>query len=363
MAMGNSSSERGAPRTSGIPQQAMLLAAGYGERMRPLTADRAKPSLPLLNRPLILHALDQLARHGVRRVVVNLHHQPESLRRILEAATPAGMSIAYSEEASILGTAGGIRAALPLLDSESPLLVMNADSLSSADLGALAAAHAAARASFAAAATLAVRPRSSDDAYSSVYLDDLSRLCGIGEIGEKGESTTFIGAHILEPEAISRIPREGISDIVRDVYLPILGEGGRLGAWRNTGWWVEIGTPLLYLKAHLTLLEEPSFLATLPAAAGTLRGGDTASFVGPGCEGLPRARLERSSLGAACWLGGDAVVRGSVLGARARVGRQAHIEDSIVWEGVEIPGGHAVHGSLVLPPAPGTDAIRNLPLR
>ena len=389
-----------------VPRQAMLLAAGLGERMRPLSSGRAKPSLPLMNRPLLLHALDHLARAGVRKVVVNLHHAPETVEAILSSARlPAALSVAISREPQILGTSGGIRAALQHFDAGEPILVMNADSLSDADLGALAAAHEAAREARRAPATLAVRGRRPGESYSPVHLDSQGLVCGIGDAGEVGDvreegdvrrvreagevedvreaghvreagevrrvgetreegealdvrsPVTFIGLHVVAPEAVARIPASGPSDIVRDVYQPHLREGGRLGAHHHRGWWVEIGTPALYLKAHLDLIGERGFLASLPRTAGGLVEDLDRVFAGPGCEGLERARVRSTVLGPACRLGDGCAIQGSILGTCARVGRGAKVVSSIGWDGAEVPDGATIRSSLVLAGAkPGSPA-------
>jgi mannose-1-phosphate guanylyltransferase len=340
------------------PRQAMVLAAGVGLRMRPLSEGRAKPALPLMNRPLLLHLLDSLDRQGIENAVVNLHHEPGSLREVLEAASFRKMKVTTTFEPEILGTGGGIRGALRHLDREATLLVANADSLGDVDLGALAEAHAGAATSFGAPATLAVKGRETGEPYAAVHLDARSRLSGIGDVGERGEPATFIGLHLLEPEAIGRIPDAVPSDIVRHVYLPLLGEGRRLGAYRHRGWWIETGTPALYLRSHIRLLREAAFLAALPPACGSPLPDSPPSWIGPGCEGIGRSSVVESVLGPGCVLGSGARVVRSVLAAGVRVGAGAVVEDSVVWENVGVPGGASIRASLLTRPAPGGDGFR-----
>src|SRR5215471_10428531 len=95
--------------------KAMVLAAGYGERMKPLTWDRAKPALPLLNRPSILHLLEHLSRNGVSQVVLNLHYRPETIRALQPRIQELGLRAGFSEEPTILGTGGGLKKAEPFL--------------------------------------------------------------------------------------------------------------------------------------------------------------------------------------------------------------------------------------------------------
>src|SRR5437764_532988 len=88
--------------------KAVILAAGFGTRLWPLTEDRTKPAIPFLNRPLIAYAVDYLAAHGIRDIIVNLHHQPESIRRALGDGSALGVRLHYSFEEEILGTSGAI---------------------------------------------------------------------------------------------------------------------------------------------------------------------------------------------------------------------------------------------------------------
>lgn len=331
-----------------VPRQAMVLAAGEGVRMRPLTEERAKPALPLMNRPLLLHVLDFLARQGVEKAVVNLHHQPSTLTRILDAERPGRLNVTLSHEPVILGTGGGIRAALKHLDPDAPLLVANADSLCNADLEALASAHARAAEAHAAPATLTVKAREAGETYSPVHLDPQGRVSGIGDTGAAGEAVTFIGLHVVSPEGLARIPESAPSDIVRHVYLPFLREGRRLGAFRHAGFWIEMGTPALYLRAHLRLLREPAFLSGLPRGCGRVLPGPSPSWIGPGCAGIEGAALEASVLGPGCVLGGEAAIVRSVLAAGIRVGNRARIEDAVIGEGVGIPDGSTVRGCLLM---------------
>lgn len=351
------------PHARGAPAQAMVLAAGLGLRMRPLTEDRAKPALPLMNRPLILHVLDHLARQGIRKAVVNLHHQPDRLRAIVGKGGHEGMSVAFSEEPVVLGTAGGIRQALVHFDRSEPLLVVNADSFCDVDVAALSAGFFAEGASSRAPATLAVRPRREGEPYSPVHLDSSGRICGIGAIGARGEPMTFLGVHLLTSGAISRIPSDGTPDVVRDVYLPVLAGGGTLGAHRHSGFWVEIGSPVLYLEAHMTLLRVDGFMESLDSSSGRLLAGNPRSLAGAGCEGMENATIEASVLGRGCRLGRSSTIVRSLLGEGVVVGAGARIEESVIWDGAEIPAGESVRSSLVLAPDRAGGDLRRQSLR
>ena len=145
--------------------KAMVLAAGLGLRMRPLTLLRAKPALPVLNRPLIHWTLELLRRHGVTDVVVNLHHLPGTVRRAVGDGSTLGLRVSYSYERRILGTAGGPRKVRRFFGDE-PFLLVNGDVLFDFDLSDLVRRHAASGAR----ATLALKAYRRVEAYGGVVI-------------------------------------------------------------------------------------------------------------------------------------------------------------------------------------------------
>jgi len=291
--------------------KAMVLAAGHGLRMRPLTLLRAKPVLPVLNRPLLDGTMARLARAGVKDVVVNLHHLPETVTRALGDGRRFGVRIRYAREATLLGTGGGPRAVREAFGEE-PLLVVNGDVLFDFDLRRLVAAHRASGAR----ATLALRPNPVPHAYSAVVSDRRGRILSIagGPRRARGTASMFASVHVLDPALLDRLP-DGPSDSVRDLYLPLLAEGERLQGVRFRGAWYDFGRPSLYRDAQLRLI--------------------------PG-RGPDRALVDRTVR-----LGATARVRRSVIGARARVGAGARVERSVLWDGAVVEPGARAAGAIV----------------
>jgi hypothetical protein len=185
----------------------MVLAAGLGTRMRPLTLLRAKPALPVMNRPLIHWTLERLARHGIREVVVNLHHLPASVVRAVGDGSAFGLKVQYTRERTILGTGGGPRKARPLL-GDGPVLIVNGDVLFDFDLGDLMRQHRRRKAS----ATLAQLST------GEVRVDVIHR--GVGAITEsdvlfaKASGAIILGFHV-RPDANARAAAERESVDVR----------------------------------------------------------------------------------------------------------------------------------------------------
>lgn len=289
--------------------KAMVLAAGLGLRMRPLTLLRAKPALPVLDRPLLQLTLERLARAGVRDVVVNLHHLPES---VIEASGPGrrhGLRVRYSREREILGTGGGPRKVREFFGRE-PCLLVNGDVFFDFDLRALVARHRASGA----LATLALRPLPDPRAYSSVVTDRRGRILSIAGRPRpaRGTVSMFASVHVLEPRLLERLP-PGPSDSVRDLYMPLLAEGAHLAGVRCAGAWYDFGRPALYRDAQLRMLR-----------------GRGQVLVGSGARVAPAAAVRRS-----------------VLGARSRVAKYARVERSVLWEGAVVEAGARVLGSIV----------------
>ena len=121
--------------------RAMILAAGLGTRLRPLTEERAKPALPVRGRPVVSLLLELLARQGIREVMINLHHLPDTIRRAVASDRPADLEIAWSNEERPLGTGGGIRRAADFLRGSETCVVLAGDMLLDADLAGLSRAH------------------------------------------------------------------------------------------------------------------------------------------------------------------------------------------------------------------------------
>jgi mannose-1-phosphate guanylyltransferase len=218
----------------------LLLAAGFGTRLHPLTQQIPKPLLPICGTPILDLQLDRLA--GARRVVVNGHHLAGALRDHL-AARPDHERLAFSHEPEILGTGGAIAHARDLLQTD-PVLVQNADAFCDVPLPALIALH---RAHGFAATMLLTRsllwPNVTAQADRVTSITPGHRVPG---------ALTFTGCHLVSQELIGALPRGAFHDI-RDTYLALIPQG-RLGAlvWpaEGEGTVVDIGTPAAYLDAH-----------------------------------------------------------------------------------------------------------------
>jgi NDP-sugar pyrophosphorylase family protein len=307
----------------------MVLAAGYGLRMRPLTLLRAKPALPVLNRPLLHWTLERLAKAGVREVIVNAHHLPETVEDAVRQAKGLGLRVRTRREpVEILGTGGGPKAVREWL-GKGPALVVNGDVLFGMDLGALVARHRA----LGARATLALRRN--PGGYSPVVSQPRTgRILSIaGRPGPaEGTVSMFASVHVLDPALLDRLP-VGPSDSVRDLYVPMLAQGEPVHGSRVAGAWYDFGRPSLYRDAQLRMLPRGR------------------SLVDPRSRVSSTARLRRSVVGAGSRVAAGAAVEASVLWERAVVEAGARVSRSIVTSGAVVRSAERAVGVIVLPAA------------
>jgi mannose-1-phosphate guanylyltransferase len=266
---------------------AMVLCAGLGTRLRPLTDWLAKPMVPVGDSPAVGHVAAQLREAGFERLVVNVHHRPGDLRAWADQA-----GAAISEERELLGTAGGVERAASLL-GPGDVLVWNGDILADLDPSALFASHVTANA----AATLAVVPRAAGQ--GNVGLGEDGRIVRLRKesFGEEIGGADFIGVHVLGAVLRATLPERGC--LVGDVYIPALRRGAQLAAHVFGGTFIDVGSIAQYAAANRRWL---------------------------------------AARGKASWAAPDAVVAatidGSVVGSGARVAADAI--RSVIWPGAHV---------------------------
>ena len=234
----------------------MVLAAGRGERMGPLTLRMAKPAIPALNRPLLSYPLELLRRGGVREAAVNLHHLPDTVESVVKGWTPAGMKVTLFREETLLGTAGGLKNASSVLAGEGPFFLSNGDFVLDVEPADVLETHRKAGA----AATMVLLPLQEHKGYQPVEVVDgrVVRIAGYPDHDTpKPVRYTFSGLHVVDPSVLDRIPEDEEFDINRQVYPGLIGERETIAAHIVDGPWAEVGTPGDYLRRTLRLLSPP----------------------------------------------------------------------------------------------------------
>jgi mannose-1-phosphate guanylyltransferase len=314
--------------------RAMVLAAGLGTRLRPITYQLAKPMVPVLDRPVMAHIIDLLDRHGVEQVVANLHYFPDAIRDYF------GERISYRYEESLLGTAGGVRNCADLLGSDT-FLVISGDALTDIDLDALLARHKQSGA----VATLAVKRVADTREYGVVVADETGRIRGFQEKPSPEDAQSDLGncgIYCLEPAIFDYFPDTPVVDWANDVFPALLAADVPFVVHEMTDYWNDVGS--------LAELRQGTF----DALSGALR------TELPGRAERPGVTLgEGSELTGALevdgdvWIGRDVTIGADVrlvgplaIGDGARIGDGVSLRETIVFPGAEVPDSSILIGAI-----------------
>jgi mannose-1-phosphate guanylyltransferase len=287
--------------------RAMIVAAGLGTRLRPLSQLRPKPALPVRGLPLLAYQLALLAHHGVTEAVVNVHHLPEQLMEAARRHCPRGLGLRFSHEPALLDTGGGIRRVAKFLRESDPCLILGGDMLLDADLGALVARH---RARGDAVTMLLQRdPRAAQ--FGSVGVDAEGRVRRIGrrfDLGGESDAGVYVWANVVAARALDALPEREVFGHFDDWIAPLLAAGARDVRGEVTDvtqcTWEPVGTPAEYLDVNL----HPPRL----------------SYIDPD----PIARSE-----------GTRFEPELVIGAGATLAAGARLRRAVVWDGESVPAG------------------------
>jgi NDP-sugar pyrophosphorylase family protein len=313
-------------------RHALILTAGLGIRLHPLTLVRAKPAIPVAGEPIVRRITRWLAASGVADIVLNLHHLPATLTAVMGDGSDMGVRTRYSwEQPRVLGSAGGPRLALPLIDAGT-FLIVNGDTLTDVDLSALAAAHGSASAFV----TLALTPNREPLRYGGVLLDEQARVTGFVRSGPLAAgSFHFVGVQIAKADAFQSLDMGVPVNSIGDAYDRLIQErpGSIRGFVSQAAFW-DIGTVADYVN-------------TSRLFAGLL----------PGTDPAPAASIARDTRGV--HIDPSARVSASILWDDITIGRDSVIDECIVTDRVSVPPRSAYRRSILI----GTpDGVTALPL-
>jgi NDP-sugar pyrophosphorylase family protein len=279
----------------------MILAAGLGTRLQPITTETPKCLVPVVGVPNIFRLIYHFSAAGIDEIVINTFHLSEELERVLGDGGAMGVHVSYSREEDLLGTGGGIKKALPLLGDET-FLVANGDALFAPDIEEAVQRHRESGA----LATLLVKEDDRAETWGAVGLDETDRvgsLVGAGNPAGDRRRCIFTGFHVIEPEIGPLLPGSGC--IVRKTYMPALTDGLKLQGLPVAEPFFDLGTPARYLEANVKLVTgEVRITGFKPPAEGFyladgVEVGEGATF-GPGavvCRGAriaPGVHVERA---------------------------------------------------------------------
>ncbi|MFY9264065.1 MAG: NDP-sugar synthase [Solirubrobacterales bacterium] len=336
--------------------QAVILSGGQGSRLRPLTETMPKPSLPLVNRPMISYMVDWLGEHGVTDIVMSVGFLADGLRAALDAAGHDGVEIRYVEEDRPLGTAGAVKFAERYLDEQ--FLVLNGDVLTQFDISAEIAQHRAGGAR----ATLALVPVDDPTAYGLVLTGENNAIEAFLEKPDAADvppdPRINAGVYVLQREVLEMVPAGENRSFEHDVFPHLVDNG--IHAFDADGYWLDLGTPERYLQATRDLLDRnlDSWVSRILSADGlAIDAGartDGAQLQAPLliAEGVNVGSGTRlgayTVLGADCVIGEGCSLEGAVLQRDCTVGDNVSISETIVGPGVVIGTGASIAAGTVI---------------
>ncbi len=312
--------------------KAMILAAGFGTRLKPLTQTVPKPMVPVLNRPLLERTIELLRLANIQDIAVNVHHLPEQVMAHFGDGSKFGVNLHFSREETILGTAGGIKAAQRFLDGGA-FLVINSDIIVDIDLNRVLAFHRERGSCL----TLVVRADDSPKKYDPIEIQPdgrIARFLGVSATNVSGGDTRrvmFTGIQIMGPEIFSRIPAGKFYGTTEDVFPEMIEQGLPVFGYLHKDYWIDMGNREQYLKVHKDALDGKVGLKTKPT-----KNSEGVSFappvlIGDGCHIEPGARIGPYA----------------VLGNGCRVEKNSIVENSVLWDGVAVGSDCTVRRSIL----------------
>ena len=337
--------------------KAMILAAGLGTRLQPLTNVVSKPMVQMVGRPCMEHAVRLLRKHGFDDIVVNLHHMPEKIKGYFGDGSKFGVKITYSYEEELLGTAGGLKKVESFFGGE-PVLIVSGDGLTDINLTEFFRHHK----EQGGIATLALKEVTEPSLYG-VVVQEGERIRAFQEKPAKEEAISNLantGIYLFEPEIFVHIPAQSFYDFGRQVFPELMDKGEKMAGYKMSGYWCDVGDLAVYREAHYDMLTgqvqvdlpgkdigsniwlgKPVSVHKDAVLAGPV-------FLGDGCKLEKGAEIHGPAvLGKGCRVAEGAVLKRSILWDNVKVGTGAVVDDCIIAGDCDIPAGMKLEGEVL----------------
>ena len=336
--------------------KAMVLAAGKGTRLFPLTGEVPKPLAPVVNVPIIEHIFKLLAAHGVDAAHVNVHYLADALLEAYgEETLVNGMDVRLSREERLLGTAGGVKRLARHFDET--FVVFSGDALTDIDVKDLVAFHK----EKGALATMALKRVRDTSGFGVVEVDEEGNIGGFQEKPDPREAVSVLantGIYVLEPRALEYIPKDIFFDFAKDVFPRFLEAGERFVGYQEDFYWSDIGTLEAYRQAQYDALSgavdvevpgerlgEDVWIGENAWVHPTARFGGCAVVGEDAVLGRGVIMSGHVTVGSGCWVRPRATIKRSILLPGVSVGDGAYLEDCIVGYGYNVRPGETIRGS------------------
>lgn len=322
--------------------KAMVLAAGLGTRLRPLTGSISKPMAPIVNRPVLYHILRLLKRHGIDEAVANLHYHPHAITNYFGRGQRVGIELRYSLEPQLVGTAGGVKAMQRFL-SDGTFLVISGDALTDLDLTKLIQQHR----DSGGIATLALKRVEDPSNYGVVIRDkENGRILGFQEKPEPGEELSNLcncGIYIFEPAVFDHIPKDTFYDFGKQLFPEFVTRDIPFHGFEIDGYWNDVGSLEEYRVGNFDALTG-KVKVEIPG-----KEREPGIYVGKGTRISRTAKLIAPILlGDYCRVGENASLTGPlVIGDHSIIEKGAALEGVIKWRAAQTGAGCKVEGGII----------------
>jgi mannose-1-phosphate guanylyltransferase len=318
----------------------MLLGAGLGTRLRPITYEVPKPMVPVLGEPVIGHILRLLKRHGFEQVIANLHYYPDMIRDRFGDGSEYGVELGYSFEQELLGTAGGVRNVRDFF-GEDAFLIISGDALTDIDLGALWARHR----ETGGIGTLALKHVDDPSQLGVVIVAEDGRIQGFQEKPDPAEALSNLGScgiYVFEPEIFDHFPEKDFVDWAQDVFPVLLEQDVPFYGHEIRDYWNDVGSLNEYRQGNFDALtgEVRVEMAGTEIEKG-LRIGDTSVLLGQVLMEPP------VYIGEDCEIAADVRLTGPVVIADGcTIGPGASLREAVLWPGTDVPDQSMMIGAI-----------------
>lgn len=339
-------------------REALLLVGGQGTRLRPLTWTTPKPMLPVAGVPFVAHQLAKLRDAGVEHVILATSYKPEIFAGYFGDGAWLGLDIDYVEESEPLGTGGAIRNSSTALRgaADDPIVILNGDVFSGHDLAGQVTQH---------------ERTNADVTLHLVQVDD-ARAYGCVPTNDDGEVLAFLekmpepvtnwinaGAYVFRRSVIDTIPADAVVSVERETFPGLLAAGSRVFAWRESAYWIDVGTPEALVRCSADLVAgRVASSATPPTSGGVLvvdgavisptASLRTGTSIGSGAIVKKEAVVDESIVMDGASIGASTVISASVVGHHVKVGDGCRLVGAVIGDGaalqdgVELPAGSRV---------------------
>ncbi|NQT29437.1 MAG: NDP-sugar synthase [Candidatus Saganbacteria bacterium] len=304
--------------------KALIMAAGYGTRLEPLTLAVPKPMIPIANLPTMQHNIELLKRYGFRDIVANVHYYPEQIENYFGDGFDFGVNLSYSYEKELLGTAGGVRRmAVDIAEIAETFLVLSSDALTDLNLKRLLAFHKKKKALI----TIALAEVSDVSQFGVVITDDDGKITGFQEKPKAEDAKSKMvnaGVYVIEPELLKMIP-EGFYDFGKELFPKLVSQKVPIYGYPMVEYWSDVGGLTKYIQSSYDAM-----------------------------KGVVQVRIPGRRVSKSTWIGSREKIDKSarfegavIIGDRCRIGKNVYIKDSVIGDKCVIEDGSIILGSVL----------------